>query len=44
MAETTIGITEETKSEFDKQRTLPQGQVSADQFLKYLLEQNKKRK
>lgn len=41
MAEyTTINVTEETKQEFDKQRTLPEGKVSAEEFLQYLLKQN----
>jgi hypothetical protein len=41
---TTITLSEETKEEFDKQRTLPQGQVTADEFLSYLLAQNAKKK
>jgi len=41
---TTIRISKEVKEEFDKQRNLPQGEVSSGDFLNYLLEQNKKRK
>ena len=37
MTDTTIRISKEVKKQFDKQRTLPQGQVSADEYLKYLL-------
>jgi len=35
-----LKVSAETKEEFDKQRTLPQGTVSADEFLQYLLKQN----
>lgn len=41
---TTINVSEETKEEFDKQRTLPEGKVSGEEFLKYLLKQNKEKK
>ena len=40
---TTIRLSKETKEEFDKQRTLPQGTVGQDEFLNYLLKENKKR-
>lgn len=38
MAEySTINVSKETKEEFDKQRSLPQGIVTADEYLRYLL-------
>ena len=36
-----IKVLPKTKTEFDKQRTLNQGQVSANDFLQYLLKKNK---
>ena len=45
MAEyTSLRITLETKEEFDRQRTLPEGKVSAEEFLQYLLKQNQEQK
>lgn len=45
MAEyTTISVSPLTKEEFDKQRVTPMGEVGSDDFLNYLLKENKKRK
>lgn len=41
---TTITISEKTKKEFDKQRKLPQGTVSADKYLSYLLNNSRNKK
>lgn len=38
---TGIKVTVKTKLEFDKQRTLTQGKVSANDYLYYLLKKNK---
>jgi len=37
-----LKVSAETKEEFDKQRKLEEGTVSADDFLQYLLKQNSK--
>lgn len=38
---TTMRISREVKEEFDRQRNLPQGEVNINDFLNYLLKQNK---
>lgn len=36
-----LKVTKQTKEEFDKQRKLPEGKISANEFLKHLLKKNR---